>query len=100
MTGVRHGRTDEMKTDVGLQRADGVESIEERRKCSVANEIIDTAFTDDLGGLCSGLLQASVAGEVSTEDMDVWTFAYFCDHYLLSRRLVANQTDNKILRVL
>ena len=41
-----------------------------------------------------------MAGEVSTEDMDVWTFAYFCDHFLLGRRLVANQTDNEILRVL
>jgi hypothetical protein len=46
------------------------------------------------------LLQAGIAGEICMEDVDVGTVAQLCRHFLLGRSLVADQTDDYVLRAL
>lgn len=45
------------------------------------------------------MLQAGIVGEVSMDDVDVGTLAQLCCHLLFSGSLVADQTDDQVLRV-
>lgn len=85
---------------VGLHHVDGVIGVEERRESPVGNQVVDTAVADNLGSVGRGLLQAGVVGQVSMEDVDIGTATHLCRHLLLGRSLVADQTDDEVVRVL
>jgi len=73
--------------------------VELGRESSVGNQVVDATLANNLGSVRSGLLQAGVAGEVSMEDVDIGTVAQLCHHLLLGASLVADQTDDQVLRV-
>ena len=45
------------------------------------------------------MLQAGIVGEISMDDVDVGTLAQLRCHLLFSGSLVADQTDDQVLRV-
>ena len=69
------------------------------QESSIGNQVVDTTLANNLGRVGSGLLQASVAGEVCMEDVDIGTVAQFCRHLLLGASLVTGETDDQVLRV-
>ncbi len=65
----------------------------------VADKVVNTSLANNFGSVGSGLLQGGIVGEVSMDDVDVGTLAQLCCHLLFSGRLVADQTDDQVLRV-
>ncbi len=69
------------------------------RESSIGNQVIDPALSNNLGSVGCGLLEAGMIGEVCMEDVDVGALAQLGRHLLLGRSLVADQTDDEVLRV-
>lgn len=65
----------------------------------VADQVVNATLAHNLGRVGSGLLQAGIVGEVCMEDVDIGPLAQLRCHLLFGGRLVADQTDDQVLRV-
>ena len=85
--------------EVDLQFTNGRISVELGGETCVGDKVVNATLANNLGSVGSGLLQAGIVGEVSMDDVDVGTLAQLCCHLLFSGSLVADNTDDQVLRV-
>ena len=90
---------DRNQREVDLQFTNREISVELTDITCVADKVVNAMLAHNLGSVGSGLLQAGIVGEVSIEDVDVGTLAQLCCHLLFGGSLVADQTDDQVLRV-
>lgn len=90
---------DRNQREVGLQFTNREITVELGDETCVADKVVNATLAHNLGSVGSGLLQAGIVGEVSMEDVDVGTLAQLCCHLLFRGSLVADQTDDQVLRV-
>lgn len=83
-----------------IQVSNATVCLKLRNICPAGNEIIDACLlAEDLLGIDSSLLESLVLVKVSMENVDVGTVPELPGHLLLGGRLVTDQPDDDIVRV-